>query len=214
MDFLILQSAPNSTVGTNGDSFLRSSTEKPLNVGAEISKSSLGYSHCTMQGYLHKCDQLMQWTKLYCIIRNGFLECHKTPNILYSTPVLKLFLPGSEITKDTDVRRQWAFKLKHPKREGVLQFAAESIEDCKQWMEALVTASSIEVQTVRDVEDMRVIVPEMERKWTTMQKKRSATLPGGCSQAEVQYCQLYTLHTSEMIHHHGASLSSSKLLIY
>ena len=178
----MLQSAPNSTVGTNGDWFLRTSTEKPLNVGAEISKSSVGYSNCTMQGYLHKCDQV------YCIIHNSFLECHETPHTSNSTPALKLFLPGSEITKDTDVRHQWAFKLRHPK-QGVLQFTAESMEDCKQWMEALATASSIEVKTVRNVEDIRLNDPEMEHQWTTMQEKPSATLPGRRSQAEVQYCQ-------------------------
>ena len=201
MGYLILQSARNSTVGTDGlydfprstavDSFLGSIAEKPLSMGAEISESALEYSQCTMQGYLYKRERFMQWTKLYCIVRNSFLECNKTATSATSTPALKLFLPGSEITKDTDVKRQWAFKLKHTRREGVLQFAAESMEDYKQWMKALHSASSIEVQPVRSVEDIRITDLEMKRRWTTMQKERSApniALPMGSNQAEVQCC--------------------------
>ena len=198
-----LQSARSSTVGTDGlydyprsaqvDSFLGSIAEKPFTIGGEISESALEYSQCTMQGYLHKRERFMQWTKLYCIVRNSFLECHKTASSSTSAPALKLFLPGSEIMKDTDVRRQWAFKLKHTRREGVLQFAAESAEDYKQWMKALHSASSIEVQPVRSVEDIRITDLEMKRRWTTMQKERSApniSLPaGGSFQAEVQCCQ-------------------------
>ena len=81
---------------------------------------------------------------MHCLIRNSFLECQK-PNSTQG-PSLKLFLPRSIVTVDREVKRHWAFKVKHPRREGVLQFAAESEEDYRNWMKAFNSAAAIEVQ--------------------------------------------------------------------
>ena len=54
----------------------------------------------------------MTWTKLYCTIRNNFLECHKSSGDHY-TPMLKLFLPGSEIKEGGgDAKKKWALQVK------------------------------------------------------------------------------------------------------
>lgn len=95
-----------------------------------------------MKGYLYKKERFT-WNKMHCLIRNSFLECHKPSGT--QGPSLKLFLPRSIVTPDTEVKRQWAFKVKHPRREGVLQFAAESEEDYRTWMKAFNSAAAIEV---------------------------------------------------------------------
>ena len=204
IDSLLLQSARSSTVSADGlydyprstpaDSSLASIVETPTDsfTDANVSESSLEYSQCTMRGNLLKRERFMQWSKLYCIVRNNFLECHKNQSSSSSGPVLKLFLPGSEVTKDADVRRQWAFKVKHPRRDGVLQFAAESEEDYKRWLKAFHSAASIEVQPVRSIEDIRVTDLEMKRRWTSMKKDASShstsSIPNGNFPAEVQHC--------------------------
>lgn len=106
-------------------------------------ETSLEFGVCVMRGYLYKKERFT-WNKMYCLIRNSFLECHK----LGSTqgPSLKLFLPRSNVTPDREVKRQWAIKVKHPRREGVLQFAAENEEEYKRWMTAFNSAAAIEVQ--------------------------------------------------------------------
>ena len=54
----------------------------------------------------------MTWTKLYCTIRNNFLECHKSSGNHY-TPMLKLFLPGSEIKEGGgDAKKKWALQVR------------------------------------------------------------------------------------------------------
>ena len=165
-------------MGTDGlydRSFLRS---KPRNVGAEISRLSLGYSHWTMRGYLHK-HRFMGWIKLYCFVCSGILECHTTANISISSPACKLFLPGSKIMEDMEVKRQWAFKIK-TRQHGLFKFAADSAEDRQQWIKALQDASTIEMQPVENIDDIRIPDPQME----DLKRKLSAT-PAGDD--EVQY---------------------------
>ena len=117
--------------------------EPTLTKSTDSPETSLEFGVCAMKGYLYKKERFT-WNKMNCLIRNSFLECHK----LSSTqgPSLKLFLPRSIVTPDKEVKRQWAFKVKHPRREGVLQFAAENEEDYKKWMKAFNSAAEIEVQ--------------------------------------------------------------------
>ena len=64
-----------------------------------------------MRGILHKKERFSTWAKLHCIIRNNFLECHKTHGSGFS-PVLKLFLPGSEVKMGGgDLKKKWAFQV-------------------------------------------------------------------------------------------------------
>ena len=69
------------------------------------------YGQCQMKGTLYKRERFMTWTKLYCTIRNNFLECHKSSGDHY-TPALKLFLPGSEIKEGGgDAKKRWALQV-------------------------------------------------------------------------------------------------------
>ena len=73
--------------------------------------STLEYGQCQMRGNLYKKERFMTWTKLYCTIRNNFLECHKSSGDHY-TPSLKLFLPGSEIKEGGgDAKKRWALQV-------------------------------------------------------------------------------------------------------
>ena len=110
---------------------------------ADPPETSAEFGVCAMKGYLYKKERFT-WNKMYCLIRNSFLECHKSGNT--QGPSLKLFLPRSSVTADKEVKRQWALKVKHPRREGMLQFAAENEEEYKRWMRAFHSAASIEVQ--------------------------------------------------------------------
>ena len=111
---------------------------------AEIPEASMSleYEVCAMRGYLYKKERFT-WNKMDCLIRNSFLECRK-PNSTQG-PALKLFLPRSVVTPDREARRQWAIRVKHPRREGVLQFAAENEDEYKKWMRAFSSAAAIEV---------------------------------------------------------------------
>ena len=198
---------PRSTpLGSSLASIVETPTDSVTD--ADFSESSLEYSQCSMSGFLLKRERFMQWSKLYCIVRNNFLECHKNRSSSSSnSPILKLFLPGSEVTKDADVRRAWAFKVKHPRREAVLQFAAESEDDYRQWINAFHSAASIEVQPVRSIEDIRVTDLEMKRRWTSSMKRGTSShsttsIPNGNFPNEVQHgfvciasfpCQLTSL---------------------
>lgn len=71
----------------------------------------LEYGQCALRGYLYKKERFMTWIKLFCIIRNNFLECHKSQGDSLS-PVMKLFLPGSEIKEGGgDAKKKWAFQV-------------------------------------------------------------------------------------------------------
>ena len=139
-------------MGTNGvyenprntpiDSIPESTPKNP----PESSESSPEY---TMRGYLHRGPS--KWSKEYCIISENCLKCYTAENC--STLKQKVFLPGSKIVNDTDVNRQWAFKVE---QRSVHHFAAESREDYEQWMKALQSALSIEVQKVPRIEDIKV----------------------------------------------------------
>ena len=158
----LLQSARNSVASIEGlqdqsrsrnsSSFNRSSMGElmeeqvaailPSETATEPSQSQLEFGVCAVRGWLYKKERFT-WTKMDCLIRNSFLECHK-PNSSQG-PSLKLFLPRSIVAPDREVRRQWAIKVKHPRRDGVLQFAAENEEDYKRWMKAFSSAAAIEV---------------------------------------------------------------------
>lgn len=114
----------------------------PAKLPTDTPESSLEFGVCLMRGYLYKKERFT-WNKMHCQIRNSFLECHKISST--HGPSLKLFLPRSSITPDKEAKRQWAIKVKHPRREGVLQFAAENEEEYKRWMNAFNSAAAIEV---------------------------------------------------------------------
>ena len=77
-----------------------------------VSETALEYGQCQMRGNLYKRERFMIWTKLYCMIRNNFLECHKSSGDHY-TPALKLFLPGSEIKEGGgDAKKRWALQVR------------------------------------------------------------------------------------------------------
>ena len=81
--------------------------ESPMN-----ETTPLEYGQCQMRGNLYKRERFMTWTKLYCTIRNNFLECHKSSGNHY-TPMLKLFLPGSEIKEGGgDAKKKWALQVR------------------------------------------------------------------------------------------------------
>ena len=80
-------------------------------VGDTSAETSLEYGQCALRGYLYKKERFMTWMKLFCIIRNNFLECNKSHHDTYS-PVLKLFLPGSEVKEGGgDAKKKWAFQV-------------------------------------------------------------------------------------------------------
>lgn len=116
--------------------------EVPVAESTDSPESSLEFGVCVMKGNLYKRERFT-WNKMFCLIRNSFLECHKPGSV--QGPTLKLFLPRSTVSPDTEVKRHWAFKVKHPRREGLLQFAAENEEEYKKWMKAFHSAASIEV---------------------------------------------------------------------
>ena len=96
-----------STDGDNaGDNFLDSPA-------AEFSDPLLlEYGQCALKGYLYKKERFMTWIKMFCIIRNNFLECHKPHGDSFS-PTLKLFLPGSEVKQGgADSKKKWAFQVR------------------------------------------------------------------------------------------------------
>ncbi len=73
---------------------------------------SVEYGQCALKGFLYKKERFMTWVKLFCVIRNNFLECHKyhAQGNSYS-PVLKLFLPRSEVVEGGgDAKKKWAFQ--------------------------------------------------------------------------------------------------------
>ena len=75
--------------------------------------SSLEYGQCTLRGYLYKKERFMTWVKLFCVIRNNFLECRKSHGDSCS-PFLKLFLPGSEVKEGGgDTKKKWAFQVSY-----------------------------------------------------------------------------------------------------
>ena len=57
--------------------------------------------------------------------------------------------------------------MKHPRREGVLAFAAENKEDCQQWIKAFQDGASIQVQPVNTVDEMRITDLDMQKHWTS-----------------------------------------------
>ena len=72
------------------------------------------YGQCSLRGYLFKKERFMTWIKLYCIIRNNFLECHKVNGDTF-TPSLKLFLPGSDVKEGGgDTKKKWALQVNLP----------------------------------------------------------------------------------------------------
>ena len=78
---------------------------------APTESSLLEYGQCALRGYLFKKERFMTWVKLFCIIRNNFLECHKSHGDS-SNPTLKLFLPGSEVKEGGgDAKKKWAFQV-------------------------------------------------------------------------------------------------------
>lgn len=89
----------------SGDSFVDfppSETSDPL---------VLEYGQCALKGYLLKKERFMTWVKHFCIIRNNFLECHKS-HVDSCNPSLKLFLPGSEVKEGGgDAKKKWAFQV-------------------------------------------------------------------------------------------------------
>ena len=156
------------------DPFLSSIIEKPsdntVDADIHVPVSALEYGDCTMRGVLYKRERLKQWNKLSCVIRNSFLQCHKAQDPAHSgTPVLKLFLPGSEISTEVESRRPWAFQVRHPRR-GNLVFAAEREPEYYQWVRAFRSATSIEVQAVSTVDEIRLTDIDLQRRWSSMEK--------------------------------------------
>lgn len=177
------------------DSFLANIVERPSDITMEVDvpESALEYGQCTMRGHLHmhKKDQLKKWSKMFCVIRNNFLECHKVQSTSSSGPSLKLFLPGSEVSGAPDMKRQWAFRVKHPRRAGVLHFAAENEEDFHHWIKAFQSAAQIEVLPVKTMEEIRISDLEMQRRWTSLEQDPSATpsLSNGAASTSVEVRQ-------------------------
>lgn len=72
--------------------------------------SALEYGQCALRGSLFKKEKFT-WVKLFCIIRNNFLECHKSHGD-FQSPNLKLFLPGSEVKEvGGDAKKKWTFQV-------------------------------------------------------------------------------------------------------
>lgn len=139
--------------------------------------TSLEFGQCIIRGHLHKRERLT-WTKLYCIIRNNFLECHKSQGGGY-VPALKLFLPGSEVKPGGgDSKHRHALQVKHPRRDGVLVFSTETPEEYPQWVKAFQSGASIQVQAVSTVEEMRISDLELQRRWTTDNKDNDTEVGG------------------------------------
>ena len=77
---------------------------------------------------------------MLCCIKNNRFECYKG-----NTIALKLFLPGAEVFPDQEAKRPYALKIKHPRKETTLQFAAEGEMQFKMWLSAFIKAASISV---------------------------------------------------------------------
>ncbi len=176
-DCFVLQSNRNSVVSIDSSYTLprnhapldlHSIVERPLDSPSAPDSpdtTSLEFGQCIIRGNLYKKERLT-WTKLFCIIRNNFLECHKSQGGGY-VPALKLFLPGSDIKPGGgDSKHRHALQVKHPRRDGILVFAAETREEYPQWAKAFQSGASIQVQAVSNVEEMRISDLEMKRRWT------------------------------------------------
>ena len=83
---------------------------------------------------------------MLCCIKNNRFECYKG-----NTIALKLFLPGAEVFPDQEAKRPYALKIKHPRKETTLQFAAESEMHFKMWLGAFIKAASISVSWIKIV---------------------------------------------------------------
>lgn len=114
----LLQNPRNSTVSNDepySNALLNSSDGATNFVDypptAPVDSSVLEYGQCALRGYLYKKERFMTWGKLFCIIRNNFLECHKSHGDSCN-PSLKLFLPGSEVKEGGgDAKKKWAFQV-------------------------------------------------------------------------------------------------------
>lgn len=169
----LIQGSHNSVISSDG-SFYDYPRSIPLEIAESatdgtLPESSLEFGQCAMRGHLYKRERFMTWNKLFCVVRNNFLECHKPQGGTYSVPTMKLFLPGSELKEGGDSKRQWVFRVKHPRREGVLMFAAENGEEYGRWTKAFLSAASIEVQPASTVEEIRITDLEMNRRWTSLE---------------------------------------------
>uniref|UniRef100_A0A1X7VQ01 PH domain-containing protein n=1 Tax=Amphimedon queenslandica TaxID=400682 RepID=A0A1X7VQ01_AMPQE len=167
------RSLPHNT-SQQVESFLSSVMEsRPSNAPSYetgISVSSLEFGQTLMKGSLLRKDRL-KWTKCHCLIRNSFFECHKNSDISsQSKPLLKLLLVGSQVSASQDSKRHWAFQLKHPRREGVLVFAADNENDYRNWMDAFQNAASIQVKKVTNVDEIRMNDSDLKRKWSSLEK--------------------------------------------
>ena len=80
--------------------------------------------------------------QVFCAIRGSFFELYKNDSL-----AMKILLPSAEVTKDSDSRRPWSFKIKQSKKEDV-HLAAESAVEYQKWIDALESASSIKVCVV------------------------------------------------------------------
>ena len=68
-------------------------------------------------------------------------------------------------------------QVKHPRREGVLIFAADSREDCSRWIRAFQSGSSIEVQSVSTVEQIRITDLDMQKRWVSLDTPSTESVP-------------------------------------
>ena len=60
-------------------------------------------------------------------------------------------------------------QVKHPRRDGVLTFATDSRENLHLWIKAFQAGSSIEVQSVHTVEQIRITDLDMQKKWVSLE---------------------------------------------
>lgn len=97
-----LEGNMSANTGSDGD----------ISVATEMTDSLFQeYGQCALRGYLFKKERFMTWVKLFCVIRNNFLECHKSHGDSFN-PILKLFLPGSEVKEGGgDAKKKWAFQV-------------------------------------------------------------------------------------------------------
>jgi hypothetical protein len=145
-------------------------TTSTINTMSYESVSSLEFGQTIIKGVLLRKDRI-KWTRSYCIIRNSFLECHKTSaSATTGKPLMKLLLLGSQVSPVQDSKRRWVFQLKHPRREGAIVFAAESELDYKRWMDSFQNASSIQVQQVHTMDEIRIQDSDLKRQWRSMEK--------------------------------------------
>lgn len=55
------------------------------------------FGQVTKTGNLLRKERL-KWSNCFCLVRNSFLECHKSNAATMGKPLLKLLLLGSEVT--------------------------------------------------------------------------------------------------------------------